>query len=50
MRRMNIKAGKKSNGKSIALSGHRHFKGDCNDAARKAAKNEIGQEIKQHFS
>lgn len=46
MRRMNVKAGKKSNGKSWALSRHKHFKGDCNDAPRKAAKRAINIELK----
>lgn len=46
MRRMNVKAGRKSNGKSLALSRHKHFKGDCNDAPRKAAKRDINNELK----
>jgi hypothetical protein len=45
MKRMNKKAGKLSANHNIALSGHRHFKGDCNDAARKGAKKQISDEI-----
>lgn len=45
MRRMNIKAGKHSNGHSFALCRHKHFKGDCNAAAREQAKKEISTEL-----
>lgn len=38
MKRMNVKAGRKSSGKLWALCRHKRFKGDCNDAPRKAAK------------
>jgi hypothetical protein len=44
---MNPKAGKKSNGHVNALCRHKHFKGDCNDAARKGAKKEIEREVSQ---